>query len=156
MTSLLQFSSRVSGAPRVISNIMFVGLALSLASCAQTAPPPPVQAAAPVMPQKPAILRGSSDDMDATITRRTGGGDLSGLKIWRDNATMHVAFQITNKSSQALRFRTLENWSDKSGKPIDQRLDQQSIVIAPNFTQTISVSGPVPQARTLVLELKSE
>jgi len=155
MTILEYSSSGIARARHLTSSLIVLCAAIGLASCAQTTPPPPVQAA-PVVPIKPAMLRGSSDDMDATITRRTGGGDLSGLKIWRDNATMHVAFQITNKTSQSLRFRSLENWSDKSGKPIEQRLDQQSIVIAPNFTQTISVSAPIPQARTLVLELKSE
>jgi hypothetical protein len=141
--------------------IQRIGVVLLLggivAGCTQAAPPPavatpePVQAAMP----KDRTLHSAVDDMDARIITRHIQGDLSGLKVWRDSAIMSVSFELTNLATESLRMVAVEHWTDTSGKPIDRRMNDQEIVIAPSWTQTIRVSAPIPQARHLVLVLDS-
>ena len=150
----LPFSMR-----RLITFALPVVVAVGASACAQTAPPVAVSVtmvdAAPASPAKVAVrnLHIHSDDMDAMITKRTPRGELAGLRVWRDNGMMNVTFQITNNQSTPLRLLAVENWTEKSGKPIDRRMDEQTIVVPASWTQTVTLIAPIPQARNLVLEL---
>jgi uncharacterized protein YcfL len=93
--------------------------------------------------------------MDVLITKRTTVGDLSGLKIWRENGMMKTSFLITNNRSEPINLLLVESWTDQAGKSIDSRMDEQTVVVASSRTQTILISAPVPQARNAVIELVS-
>jgi uncharacterized protein YcfL len=98
-------------------------------------------------------LHGHEDDMDVFVTKRAVQGDLSGLKIWRENGMMKASFLITNNRSEPINLLIVESWTDQAGNPINSRMDEQTVVIAASRTQTILISAPVPQARNAVIEL---
>lgn len=129
------------------------------AGCTQAAPPPAAPASMPEPAQsampKDRTLHSAVEDMDARIIARHIRGDLSGLKVWRDSAIMSVSFELSNLTTESLRTVAVEHWTDASGKPIDRRMNDQEIVVAPSWTQTITISAPIPQARHLVLVLDS-
>ena len=144
--------------PRMTHAASVICLAFTLASCSQTTQPVSVSVAL----EKPSVereivhnLHAHTDDMDVLITKRTKVGDLSGLKIWRDNGMMKASFLITNNRSEPINLLSVESWTDQAGKPIDSRMDEQTVVVASSRTQTILISAPVPQARNAVIELVS-
>ncbi len=99
------------------------------------------------------VLDFNQDGLDVRVVNKACRGTIVGLRAWREDGKTKVQFRIDNKGGGTEALRLAEAWSDARGRAIAEMLDEQRISLEAGRSRVVVLTGPVPQATSVVLSL---